>query len=82
MLQFEAPVTGGAAALFRVTDAGGAVSVDAISVAGATVTLTLGRALLAAPTVSYGWSVDPAAAWLKDPSGAAVPVFDAVPVGP
>lgn len=82
VLQFEAPVTGGAAALFRVTDAGGAVSVDTISVAGATVTLNLGRALLAAPTVSYGWSVDPLAAWLKDPSGVAVPVFDAVPVGP
>lgn len=82
VLQFEAPVTGGAATLFRVTDGGGAVSVASISVAGSTVTLGLGRALGAAPTVSYGWSVDPAAAWLKDPSGAAVPVFDAVPVGP
>ncbi|MFO0934228.1 MAG: sialate O-acetylesterase [Planctomycetota bacterium] len=82
VLQFEAPVTGGATTLFRVTDAGGAVSVDSISAAGATVTLNLGRALGASPTVSYGWSVDPAAAWLKDPSGAAVPVFDAVPVGP
>ncbi len=82
VLQFEAPVSGGAAALFRVTDAGGAVSVDTISVAGSTVTLNLGRALGAFPTVSYGWSVDPAAAWLKDPTGAAVPVFDAVSVGP
>jgi hypothetical protein len=82
VVQFEAPVTGGAAALFRVNDAGGAVSVSSITVSGATVTLNLGRALAASPTVSYGWSVNPADAWLKDPAGTAVPVFDAVPVGP
>jgi|GEM_PF-1724965 len=82
VLQFEAPVTGGAAALFRVTDAGGAVTVNSISGIGSTVTLSLARALVASPLVSYGWSVNPADAWLKDAAGAAVPVFDAVPVAP
>lgn len=82
VLSFETPVTGGAASLFRVTDAGGAVAVTSITVIGSTVTLGLARALVAAPVVSYGWSVDPAAPWLEDAAGAAVPVFDAVPVAP
>jgi hypothetical protein len=82
VLTFEAPVTGGAPALFRVSDGGGAVAVDAIAVAGATVTLSLARALTGSASVSYGWSVNPADAWLKDASGAAVPVCDGVAVGP
>ena len=81
-LTFQAPLTGGDAALFRVADAGGDVPVTGIAVLGSTATLTLSRALLASPVVSYGWSTSPAAPWLKDAAGAAVPVFDAVPVGP
>lgn len=82
VLTFEAPVTGGAPSLFQVSDGGGAVGVTSVATSGSTVTLSLSRALSTAPSVSYGWSVDPAAAWLKDAAGAAVPCFEGVAVLP
>jgi sialate O-acetylesterase len=82
VLTFEAVVTGGATSLFRVADAGGDVPVIGLSTSGTTVTLTLSRALLASPAVSYGWSVDPSALWLRDAAGAAVPVFYGVALAP
>lgn len=81
-LTFEAPVTGGNVTLFRVQDALGDVPLTGISTLGGAVTLSLSRALGASPTVSYGWSVDPLAPWLRDGAGVAVPVFHAIPLSP
>lgn len=79
-LQHESDLSGGAAALFRVTDALGDVGVASFALVDGDVVLTLARALSGAATVSYGWSVDPLAAWLRDPAGVAVPCFHEVAV--
>ncbi len=78
----ERTVTGGQASLFTVVDDGGTVPVAAVSTAGATVTLTLGRALSTNPRLSYGFATNPAQPWVRDATGTPVPCFDRLPVTP
>lgn len=82
-LTYERPVAGGGATLFAAADAGGALAVNAFSVAGATVTLTLGRAVGAAGRLAYGYANVPTAAWVKDAADASpVPCFDGLVLTP
>lgn len=79
---YDAPVTGGAPALFVVADAAGAPVVTGVTTLGSTVTLQLDRALSPPATLAYGWLLDPAGPWVKDARGVAVAVFAGVPVAP
>ena len=79
-LTYDAPVTGGDASLFSVSDDSGAATVTAIQANGSVITLTLDRALDSSATVDYGRAVTPAAAWVVDSNGTPVPCFHAVAV--
>ncbi len=83
VLTYERPVTGGSAALYRVTDGAGAATVQGVAVSGATVTLTLDRPLGADGRCSYGWSTAPAVPWVLDAAdGIPVPCFDGLVLAP
>ena len=69
-LDLDGNVAGGAPGLFRVNDAGGQPNVTAVAITGSAVTLTLDRALVLPATVSYGWSIDPAAPARSKPNTA------------
>ena len=81
-LRYDAPVSGGQASLFQVTDGAGLNAVTSVSTSGSTVTLGLTRALDANPLVRYGMSTTPAVSWLLDAEGVAVPAFADVPIDP
>ena len=68
--------------LFHVTDALGTVNTLQVLNAGAEITLKLARALAANPHVSYGYSTNPAAKWVKDARGVPVPCFKDLPLLP
>lgn len=74
-LTFDRAVTGGAAGLFRVRQGSIPVSVSSVSVSGSVVTLQLGGQVDPGATVSYGYSTNPASAWLRDAAGTAVLCF-------
>jgi len=50
--------------------------------AGNVVTLAVDRPLASGGLVSYGYSADPMAPWLKDQRGVALPCFKDVPLTP
>lgn len=82
-LTYERAVTGGAAALYRAADAGGALTVTSVVTSGATVTLTFDRAMGGGGRLAYGYSNRYSDAWVKDAANAsAVPCFDALVVTP
>jgi len=82
-LTYERPVTGGAASLYRATDAGGALTVTSAVTTGATVTVSFDRAMGAAGRLAYGYSNVPTDPWVKDAADASpVPGFDAMVVTP
>lgn len=79
-LEYDRDVIGGAAGLFRAREGGAVVGVRSVSTSGRFVTLALEARVHAGATISYGYSWDPAAAWLRDASGSAVACFKDVPV--
>ena len=82
-LTYERPVTGGAAALYAPTDAGGALTTTSVVATGATVTLTFNRAVGVAGRLAYGYANVPTAAWVRDAVDASpVPCFDALVLAP
>jgi hypothetical protein len=78
-LTFDRDVTGGTASLFRVRQGATPVSVSSVSVSGSVVTLQLGAQVDPGATVSYGYSTNPASAWLRDAAGTAVLCFKDFP---
>jgi hypothetical protein len=90
-ITYDKDVTGGGAALYRVTDAGAPVAVSSVSTTGATVTLQLAQPLNVAggccpstsATVSYGYGTNAGLPWVRaaDGTGGAL-AFRAVRVGP
>lgn len=81
-LEYDRDVTGGHDALYRVSHAGAPVTVRNVSTSGRIVTLGLGGQVATGATVSYGYSWEPAAAWLKDLAGTPVPCFKDYPTTP
>ena len=74
---------GGAATLYRATDAGGDLTVLSAVVSGSTVTLTLHRAVGASGRLAYGYSNVPTDPWVKDAGDASpVPCFDGAVLTP
>jgi hypothetical protein len=81
-ISYDGAVTGGNAALYAVRDAAGAPAVLSVATAGATVALSLDRAVVPPAFVTYGLSTSPSADWVEDAAGVAVPCFLDVPVAP
>jgi hypothetical protein len=81
-LVYEGNVTGGTPGLYRLRDSSGARTITGVSTSGNTVTLSVQGRLKDGAFVSYGYSWDPAAAWLRDANGQAVACFQDFPVAP
>jgi len=81
-LIYDGNVTGGASALFVVTDGGGAPSVTSVTTSGPTVTVNLSRSIQGTAFVFYGFSNVPGDPWVKDTQGTPVACFQNVAVAP
>ncbi len=79
-LHYDAPVFGGAAALYAVADDTGTNAVIGVSASGSTVTLELTRALDAGALVRYGMATGSNVAWVEDAQGVPVPALADVAV--
>ena len=78
-----AHVQGGNTGLFRATDAGGALTLNSVMAAGATVNVTFTRAVGNGGRIAYGYTNLYNDAWVKDAADASpVPLFDAVVLTP
>jgi hypothetical protein len=69
-LTYDKAVQGGTAALYRLVDAQGSIQPSSVSVIGAQVLLTLPRATALPATLSYGYSSDDKAPWVRGADGA------------
>ena len=74
-LTYDAPVTGGAAALYQVADGASTITVTAVSASGNVVSLSLPFTAHPGSVVTYGLSKLPTAAWVKDAQGTPVAIF-------
>ena len=83
-LIYDGPVTGGASALYLVTDGAGSNNVTSVSTSGTTVTVNLSRSISGNAFISYGYSNTAGASWVKDTELSPVPVacFQTVAVAP
>jgi hypothetical protein len=79
-LTYDRPVAAGFEGLFRVLEGGSPVTVSSVTASGNVLTLALqARVTPGATTVSYGYSKDPAALWVRDAAGTAVLCFKDFP---
>jgi hypothetical protein len=74
-LTYDAPVTGGAGALYQVVDGASTITVTSTSAAGNIVSLNLPVRANPGSVVTYGFSKLPTAAWVKDAAGTPVAIF-------
>ena len=83
-LVYDGTVTGGASALYVVTDGSGTINVTSVATSGTKVTLNLSRSISGSAFVSYGYSNAEGASWVKDtqPGPVPVPCFQSVAVAP
>jgi len=81
-LVYDGTVTGGASALYVVTDAGGTPDVTSVTASGTTVTVNLSRSIQGNAFVSYGYSNTPEDPWVEDTQGTPVACFQNVAVAP
>ena len=75
-------MSGGASALFIVTDGGGTPGITSVTTSGTTVTVNLNRSIQGSAFVSYGYSNTPGDPWVKDTQGTPVACFQNVAVTP
>jgi hypothetical protein len=75
-LTYDAPVTGGAAALYQVRDGANTINVSSVSASGNIVSLSLPSTAHPDSVVTYGFSKLPTAAWVKDAQGTPVAIFE------
>jgi hypothetical protein len=75
-LTYDAPVTGGAAALYQVRDGANTINVSSVSASGNIVSLSLPSTAHPGSVVTYGFSKLPTAAWVKDTQGTPVAIFE------
>jgi hypothetical protein len=74
-LTYDAPVTGGAGALYQVLDGATTITVTSASTSGNIVSLRLHMRANPGSVVTYGYSKLPTASWVKDAQGTPVAVF-------
>ena len=80
---YDKDIAGGSVDLFGFEDSSGAATIFSATASGTTVTLQLLRNATTSPVLSYGFSRDPAASWVRavDGSGVAL-LYQRVPVVP
>jgi hypothetical protein len=69
-IDYDKPLSGGDAGLYRVEDQTGVVDVSSVKVSGTRVTIRLRQNASGPTTVSYGFADSPAAPWLVGADGA------------
>jgi hypothetical protein len=81
-LVYDGDIIGGGPSLYRVVDSSGERKIQSVSATGNVLNLNIQGRLKANALVTYGYSREPGAPWVKDSNGNAVACFQDIPVNP